>query len=67
MNGVSKVFYHEISFLPISAWRPYQITFRLSVKLRQWRVISGTSEDKMRRDNSAPHMLKNRPATVPSK
>jgi hypothetical protein len=29
-NGVSMVFYHEISFLPISAWRPYQITFRLS-------------------------------------
>ncbi len=29
-----------------------------SVKLRQWRVTSGTSEDKMRRDNSAPDMLK---------
>jgi hypothetical protein len=29
-----------------------------AVSLRQWRVISGTSENKMRRDNSAPHMLK---------
>jgi hypothetical protein len=38
---------------------------RCAVSLRQWRVTSGTSEDKIRRDNSAPHMLKNRPVIVP--
>jgi hypothetical protein len=36
-----------------------------SVKLRQRRVTPGTSEDKMRRDNSAPHMIENRPVVVP--